>query len=408
MPEMLSVTGLFHGDGEVPHRRLHRAEGVVGGVAAGLAEHLRVDVVLVRGAFVVLAAVQGAGIVLYALFWVVVPQAPGTTPRPRSRRRGTEIAAVAALAVAGFVLSTIVGVWSGQAAMPVVVAALGVALLWRQADEAQRARWAAVPRRVAVGVRAEHGSWAAALRLVGGVALLLVALLGFLARHDALGQVRQGLLFTVVVVAGLALVTAPWWVRLAGELAAERRERIRSQERAELAVRIHDSVLHTLALVQRHADDPAQVQRLARAGERELRSWLYRPAEPAETSLAGAVEALAAEVEDAHGVPIEVVGVGDAPLDDRLHALAAAAREAMVNAAKSSGAPSVSVYYEVEPHAVALYVRDRGRGFDVATVPADRYGVRESIVGRMTRHGGSAVVRTEAGAGTEVELRSPR
>jgi signal transduction histidine kinase len=196
------------------------------------------------------------------------------------------------------------------------------------------------------------------------------------------------------------------------DLSAERRERIRAQERAEVAAHVHDSVLHTLTLIQRHADDPREVAKLARAQERELRAWLYRPEgdgrDDVPSTLAEAVRLAAAEVEDAHGVPVEVVCVGDCPLDERLGAQIQAAREAMVNAAKYGGDEPVQVYAEVEEHKVFVSVRDRGPGFDLDSVPDDRMGVRESIIGRMKRNGGEARLRPAPGGGTEVELEMER
>jgi signal transduction histidine kinase len=217
---------------------------------------------------------------------------------------------------------------------------------------------------------------------------------------DAAGDV---VLAAVVVALAVGLILAPLWWRLGHSLAAERAERIRSQERAEVAAHLHDSVLQTLALVQRRADDPREVAALARRQERELRAWLLnRPAEAAEASLAAALDAAAAEVEDAHGGTVEVVTVGDAPLDAPAEAVVAAAREAIVNAAKYAGA--ADVFAEVTEDRIEVFVRDRGPGFDLDSVPEERRGVRDSIVGRMERAGGRAVVRSGDGAGTEVEL----
>jgi signal transduction histidine kinase len=201
-------------------------------------------------------------------------------------------------------------------------------------------------------------------------------------------------------------VSGPWWLQMARDLTAERSARIREQERAEVAAHVHDSVLHTLTLIQRHVDDPREVARLARSQERELRGWLYRPAAGSAGSalLAATLEAAAAEVEDAHGVAIEVVVVGDCPLDERLVAVRDAAREAMVNAAKYAQGAPISLYAEVEPQQVTVFVRDRGPGFDPDAVPEDRLGLRQSVVGRMARHGGRAVVTSAAGEGTEVQL----
>jgi signal transduction histidine kinase len=237
-----------------------------------------------------------------------------------------------------------------------------------------------------------------------GAALVVGGGLVFLWLNNALQPARDVLLAVVVVLIALTLILAPWWLRLVRGLSSERSERIRSQERAEVAAHLHDSVLQTLALMQRRVDDPREVAALARRQERELRAWLNGRGAAGDDTVALALEAAAAEVEEAHGVPIDVVAVGDAPLDPRARALVAAAREALVNAAKFAGDGPVRLYAEVAPERIEVFVRDRGPGFDPAVVPADRRGVRESIVGRMERHGGRATVHTALGEGTEVEL----
>ena len=190
---------------------------------------------------------------------------------------------------------------------------------------------------------------------------------------------------------------------MANDLSQERRERIRSQERAEVAAHLHDSVLQTLALIQKAAGSPSEVTRLARSQERELRTWLYT-SRAGQGTLSRALEAVAAEVEEQHRVSVDVVAVGDLVLDEKGAALVAAAREAVVNAAKHSGAATVDVYAEVEPHQATVFVRDRGVGFDPSDVPADRHGLSGSVVGRMERHGGRAFVRSTPGEGTEIRL----
>jgi len=242
-----------------------------------------------------------------------------------------------------------------------------------------------------------------------GVALVLAAGVAFLQSTGSLSAARDVVLAAIAVAVVLGVIFAPWVMRLVRSLTAERAERIRSQERAEMAAHLHDSVLQTLALVQKRADDPRAVASLARRQERELRAWLggrgsARDAASGERRLGTALELAAEEVEDAHGVPIEVVAVGDLPLDDAGEAVVAAAREAMQNAAKFGGGAPVDVYAEVTGERVEVFVRDRGPGFELAAVPDDRRGVRESIVGRMQRHGGRAEIRSEPGAGTEVEL----
>jgi signal transduction histidine kinase len=278
---------------------------------------------------------------------------------------------------------------------PIVLAASGGALVWHQAQ----------------GAGSPGGGLPAigrdALGRVGlGAALVVGAALVFLWLNDALRPARDVLLAVVVFVAAAALLLAPWWMRLARSLAAERAERIRTQERAEVAAHLHDSVLQTLALLQKRADDPRAVATLARRQERELRAWLIggRPAGTPGATLAAALEDAAAEVEARHQVAVDVVAVGDRPLDPRHEALVAAAREALTNAAKFAPDAPISVFLEAAEDRVEVFVRDRGPGFDLDAVPADRRGVRESIVGRLERHGGRAEIRTAPGAGTEVEL----
>jgi len=254
---------------------------------------------------------------------------------------------------------------------------------------------------------------ASIVRILVGVALIAIGTSTLVVPEHLNGADLLVALAALGVVAGFALILAPWWLRLGRELAAERHERARAEERAEMAEHLHDSVLQTLALIQRAAGDPQQVQRLARAQERQLRSWLFEGArgpmgleEP--STVSQALVALQQDVESDHGVRVEVVTVGDAVLDERSRALLAAAREAVVNAAKWSDAELVSIYAEVEPEEISVFVRDRGRGFEPASVPRDRKGISESINARVSRNGGTASVRSSPGQGTEVALEMPR
>ncbi len=214
------------------------------------------------------------------------------------------------------------------------------------------------------------------------------------------------------MIAAIVVLLGPWWLRIARDLVVERQARVRAEERADMAARVHDSVLQTLALIQRRADDPAAVTQLARAQERELRSWLFEGRTPGAvsgaTSVAEGVRQIQQDAEARHGVPVEVVTVGDCPLDNDLAALLDAAREAVVNAAKWSGAPVIALFAEVTPEDVEVVVRDRGKGFDPSAVPADRKGLAESIHGRMTRHGGTVAVQAAVGEGAKVSLKMPR
>jgi signal transduction histidine kinase len=280
--------------------------------------------------------------------------------------------------------------------LPLLVVIGGAVLAYSQLDEVERSRWAA---RTGVGTRG------AVLRVVAGLVIVLIGVLLVVVQRTDLASAGRALTAAIAVLGGTALVLAPWGVRLWRDLDAERAARVRETERAEIAAHLHDSVLQTLALIQRSSGDAAQVARLARAQERDLRDWLYGPRPTAVATIAGAVREAGADVEDRHGVAVELVVVGDEPMGDRAVALVAALREAMLNAARHAGAP-VSVYVEAGPDGVEAFVRDRGHGFDPSAVPPDRLGVRESIIGRMERHGGSAQVRSDA-AGTEVRLRLP-
>ncbi|MFB9313733.1 ATP-binding protein [Nocardioides plantarum] len=407
------------------HRRASRDldDATVGGVASGLAHHLAWPVLWVRLGFVVTTALGGLGLALYAAFWVLLPAGPGFTHaapglesatrggrRPGVRRRLSDAGPVIVLGAMGVAAILTVEAVLGRGAVfwPVAIAVVGVALLWRQADEAQRERWFDTGRVDPVRIVFGSGGWASYARVGIGLALLLAALfvLGF--DQGSLRQARGSVIAGGLGVLAIGLVLGPWVWRLATELTEERAERVRTQERADVAAHLHDSVLQTLALIQKNAGDQATVSRLARAQERDLRSWLFADEATDESSVASALRGVAAEVEDAHGTSVDVVTVGDAAYDDSLRAVVAATRESLTNAAQHAGVPRVDVYAEITDAAVDVFVRDRGVGFDLADVAEDRHGVRHSIIDRMRRHGGTAEVRSEPGSGTEVRLHLPR
>jgi signal transduction histidine kinase len=404
--------------------RRGREDRLAGGVAAGVAARTGLDVMIVRLLFV-LATLLSVGAPLYVLAWLLVPMAgedSNIVSKAVTDRRGIALAAgLASLLIIVLVIVSALGAgWLGNLGWPLVISVAGVVLIWRNApaDEQETMRRLAEPLLGVTGDPAgDRRRSVTVVRAAAGV-VMLAAGLGILLSGNEGAQLLRALGGLILVIAAIAVILGPWWLRIARDLVVERRARVRAEERADMAARVHDSVLQTLALIQRNADQPQQVTQLARAQERELRSWLFGGVTPgsvrgsgpdlAVTTLAAGVRLIQQEVEARHGVTVEAVTVGDCELDDRLDALLAAAREATVNAAKWSGAGVVAVFAEVEPDEVSLFVRDRGCGFDPGAVPGDRKGLAESVRARMARRGGSATVRSAPGQGTEVSLRMPR
>jgi signal transduction histidine kinase len=424
-PTTGSTTGAIANPPLRPVRKATRdtTAPIVGGVAAGLARHLGWSPLWVRVAFAA-TGVTGFGIVLYAAFWLVLPaedrfehDAPGlesaarTGKRPgRVRRLADAGPAVAATSVVFGVILMVNLKFGGYLLWPLALVAVGVALIWRQADEAQRERWQDArtgrvnPMRAVFG----QGGWASYTRIAAGLGFIAVAFVFFTLQEGSLATARDMVVAGLLGMLGLGIVVGPWIARLAADFAAERAERVRTQERADVAAHLHDSVLQTLALIQKNAQNGPMVARLARSQERDLRSWLYVGDRVGEGTAAAALRGVAAEAEDAYAVTVEVVNVGDCDIDERVQPLINAAREAVANAAKHAGTGKIDVYAEVSALAVDVFVRDRGQGFDLDQIAEDRLGVRNSIIDRMTRHGGSAEVSSAPGEGTEVRLHMPR
>jgi len=409
---------------ELRERSLRRdpVAGIVGGVLAGVAARLGWDVRLVRVLFLAGVVVTG-GLLLaaYAVGWLLIPAAQSggrAAPAPiPGRRRGWQLGlGVGLLTTSGLLVFRELGLWWSDAVVwPLVLAVAGATLLWAQTRRADATAAAGPVAPRAERAPSDQSAPAAALTPASrlrdlyrggfGVALVVGAALLFLSQVDALGAARDAAFTAIVAIFALALILAPFIWRLGRSLAAERAERVRSQERAEMAAHLHDSVLQTLTLMQMRADDPREVAALARRQQRELRAWLAAGGEAGEDRFAAALRAAAEEVEDAYRITVDVVAVGDADLDEPAAALVAATREALTNAAKfAAEAGPVSVYAEVGPEQIEAFVRDRGPGFDPDRLPEDRRGVRESIVGRMQRHGGTATIVSVPGSGTEVVL----
>jgi signal transduction histidine kinase len=398
-----------------PWRRA-RDHRLAGGVAAGLAAKLGLDVTIVRVAFVLASLAGLFGLAAYVLAWLLIPaegEETNIARRALADRRGIALAAgLGSVLIVVFVLGSALGAtWLGTVAWPTVLSVAGLSLIWRNssAEEQRTMRTVVEPL---LGLTGDTRWSRTVLRLLIACLPLAVGIGLLLAGHPS-HKLLAPVAGIVLVIAGIVMALGPWWLHIARDLVVERQARIRAEERADMATRIHDSVLQTLALIQRRAGSPQEVVQLARAQERELRSWLFDGQVPGSvggsaTTLAAGVRLIQQEVEAQHGITVEAVTVGDCELDDALSALLAAAREATVNAAKWSGSPAVSVFAEVEPAQVSLFVRDRGRGFDPAKVPADRKGLSQSIHARMARRGGAAVVRSTPGEGTEVSLTMPR
>jgi signal transduction histidine kinase len=386
-------------------------------VAAGIAAWRGFSPTTVRIVLAVAALVsQGWAVPFYVLGWLLIPvngQQASIASRAKHDSRGVALALALASLLAVFLF--LAGAFNDTAietyGWPQVISVAGLTLIWRNAPDGERAGM----RRLVQPLESLGGSGTAArratrLRFAGSAVLLAIGLGWLLSLHGGT-QLLAPLGGFLLVAAALVLLLGPWWLRIARDLVLERQGRARAEERADIAAHMHDSVLQTLALIQRRAEDPQAVVQLARAQERDLRSWLFEGRAPGDadaSSFAEGVRQIQRDVEAMHGVPVEVVIVGDCPLDEHIAALVAAGREATVNAAKWSGAAVISVFAEVEADKVNVAVRDRGKGFDPAAVPGDRKGVAESIRGRMSRHGGEATVQSAPGEGTKVTLTMSR
>jgi signal transduction histidine kinase/phage shock protein PspC (stress-responsive transcriptional regulator) len=411
--------------GEGKPKATRVAEGsLIGGVCTGLARHLGWPVTVIRIGFVALMIVKFSGVIAYGALWLLLPPESATKPpglesatragmrdrtRPAHRMDWGMLAALVALGSGLLWIAQTSGLGiSQQLFWPVAFACAGAALVWRQADTARQKQWKAeAGGRVWLAPFVARGGWPAVLRVILGLGLVGAAFGLVVAEHGNLQQLPEVMAMTLLALAGLAIVLAPWLHRSRTALNIARAEKVRADARADMAAHLHDSVLQTLALIQRQADDPKAVQQLARRQERELRTWLYGDA-ISELTLKAALTAAAAEVEDERGVPVELVVVGDCPASDPVQALVRAAREAMVNAAKHSAADKIDVFAEIDDDTVEVFVRDRGRGFDLTGVGEDRMGVKGSIIDRMNRHGGTAQIRSTPGDGTEVRLEIKR
>ncbi|WP_142112888.1 ATP-binding protein [Rarobacter incanus] len=405
----------------LPLRRIERGR-IAAGVCRGLAAHLDQPVQRIRLAMIGLAVFGGVGVVLYLFLWLTVPvgdpaldaRQGADLQRARGARELVERVAASrwqgvsvANAAVGVLLVVIAVMLIGrpvperlaQWLLPVFIVAAGALLTWSQLDQSQRQRFLG-------NTDAATGRWGA-VRFVAGIALVIAGVLAFVGRGSSPAVALGGAVAAIAVLAGVALVLAPWWLRLLRDLAQERAARERADERADIAAHLHDSVLQTLALIQRNAGDGVLVGKLARTQERELRGWLYRDEAPSGTSVAAEIRGVCEEIEDEFAVAVDLVTVGDTAPDARSGALLQATGEALKNAVRH-GKPPVTVYFEAAPTHLEVSVQDRGEGFDVDAIAQDRFGVRQSIVGRIERRGGNVLIRQRGDGGTEVRMSIPR
>jgi signal transduction histidine kinase len=409
-----------------PVLRRSRSNRMLSGVSGGVARHLGIDTLIVRIAFVGLSLAGGFGLVVYLLLWVLTPLEPREAaftlsdaqsmaaaraiPRPRPSTRQLAGAGLLLVGVFGFLWASDIHV-EETIVIPVTLAAIGFAVLWARGGSstaAEEGRGRLDLASIGTPLEALIRSRESLPRLVLGILLIVGGAVVFLAATISLAEATNVVIAVVVTVLGIGLLAGPWLWRLGNDLITERTSRIRTEARAEMAAHLHDSVLQTLALIQR-SKEPREMVTLARTQERDLRAWLYGRAPSVHgVRLHDAIDAMAGRLELAHQLKIEAVVVGDAELDDDLRALVAATSEATLNAAKHAGVPEVAVYVEVEDDQVNAFVRDSGTGFDPSAVPGDRRGIADSIVQRIERHGGTVQIRSRPGAGTEVHMTLPR
>lgn len=379
----------------------------LGGVCSGLSVHLGISVRWVRLAFLVLGVAVLPGLALYLWLLVMVP-ADGSYSETRALRLSRGLVhdseesrgraaqnqlLMAGMAILGLALALVVLVNSGTISLsgllPVLMVVAGLVMVWSQGTHLEKWRSPVVIAMIG-----------------GGISLVLVGLIALVSQGDPLAALLRGGLIGVVVCVGVLVALAPIWVRQTSQLSATSERQVRDAERADIAAHLHDSVLQTLTLIRASAEDPTRVRALALTQERELRSWLYTGHEEAATSLAEAVREAVGQVESTYGVAIDVVTVGDTVPGPAELAGVAATGEAVTNAVRHAE-PPISVYVEVSPDTVDIFVKDTGQGFDPDSIPEDRHGVRQSIIGRTERVGGSAVIRPLS-SGTEVHIQVPR
>lgn len=414
----MSIITSSHAVVGTPLRPLRRGRdnAILGGVCGGFATRLGIKERNIRVMFALLTLVFGLGILLYTTFWLVLTRSGeenSIIQKIFQNRREAQFVLVAFIATLILIIAlqtTGTGASDGFG-WPLLLSAFAAFAVWRGASSDERIHLTDFFNTTPViGGAFSKSRKGILVRVLLGAALVYFGLHQLNHIGGFWGKTGSAIFGTAILVVGVLVLFAPWWLQNVRELTSERRERVRIEERASMVAHLHDSVLQTLTLIERAAANESDVVRLARNQERELRQWLFSPetVTNASTSFVGLVGAIEHDVENDYGVRVELVTVGDCVPDDRVTALVAAGREAAINAAKWSEAASVSIFTEVEPASISLFVRDRGVGFDLDAISADRQGIALSIRQRMSNLGGDAFINTAVGSGTEVQLVMPR
>ena len=414
----MSITTASHAVVGSPLRPLRRGRDncILGGVCGGFATRLGIKERNVRVIFALLTLFFGLGVLLYMTFWLVVTRSGekhSIIQQIFQNRREAQFVLIAFIATLMLIitLQSTGSRTSDGFGWPLLMSAFAAFAVWRGASRDERSHLTDFLNSAPViGSALSKSRKVIVLRVAIGAGLVIVGLHQLNHLGGVWGSAGSALIGTVVLVIGVAVIFAPWWLQNVRELTSERRERVRIEERAAMAAHLHDSVLQTLTLIERAAANEGDVVRLARNQERELRQWLFSPETrtDAPTSFVGLVGAVEHDVENDYGVRVELVTVGDCVPDERVTTLVAAGREAAINAAKWSQAASISIFTEVETNSISVFIRDRGIGFDLDAIPADRRGIALSIRQRMSQLGGEAFINTTLGTGTEVQLVMPR
>ena len=391
------------------YRAVERA--LVAGVAAGIAAHFRVPVWVIRSGFILLCAWKLSGAVAYAVLWAILAREEKSVPiglvaAERQGRRtvirkanwpqilGWVGSCLVVLGIA-YVITLYDSSWVGRDAVFIATIGIGIAIVWLTRDATWPRWWKILTSLIGI-LLAWSGGTVVLTHLWDEFSIDVSAyILRYLAIAFAAGA--------AMIACGIGFL--PWIIH-PKRTEEDKQAELIAQTRADIAAHLHDSVLQTLAVIQKKSTDAKAVAQLARHQEKELREWLYSE-NTDEESMTTALKEVIAELESTYPVAVELVTVGDHEMTVELDAVVRAAREAILNAAKHSGADKIDVYAEISVERAEAYIRDRGRGFKTEDIGEDRMGIRGSIIDRMTRYGGTVDIRSTEGEGTEIRLSMP-